>query len=72
MISERITGEPKDFAFVEYFTIEEATIALNQIKRIPVKIRGNPLFVTFSKIKRPDEKVKLILNLKLILKYFLN
>ncbi len=55
MICEKLTGEPKDFAFVEYFSIEESTMALNQIKRNPVKIRGNPVFVTFSKIRRPED-----------------
>jgi RNA-binding protein 5/10 len=55
LICDKISGEPKDFAFVEYFTIEEATIALGQIKRNPVKIRNNPLYVTFSKIRRPED-----------------
>ena len=54
MVCDKITGEPKDYAFVEYFTIDEATMALNQIKRNPVKLRGNPIFVTFSKIRRPE------------------
>jgi hypothetical protein len=64
LICEKVSGEPKDFAFVEYYTIEESTMALNQIKKNPLKIRGNPVFVTFSKIKRPEDfKVKsLIFN----------
>jgi len=60
MVTDKVTGEPKDYAFVEYFTIEEATIALNQIKRNPVKVRGNPVFATFSKIKR--QEVKKLIN----------
>ena len=55
MISDKISGEPKDFAFIEYFTIEEATMALNQIKRNPIKIRNNITYVTFSKIRRPED-----------------
>jgi hypothetical protein len=55
MISDKISGEPKDFAFVEYFTIDEATTALNQIKRNPIKIRNNLIYVTFSKIRRPED-----------------
>jgi hypothetical protein len=59
MICEKITGEPKDFAFIEFYTIEESSMALGQIKRNPIKIRGNPIFVTFSKIRRPEDfKVK--------------
>jgi RNA-binding protein 5/10 len=59
MISDKISGEPKDFAFVEYFTIEEATRAMNQIKRNPIKIKNNQIYVTFSKIRRPEDiKVK--------------
>lgn len=55
MISDKISCEPKDFAFVEYYTIDEATIALNQIKRNPIKIRNNQIYVTFSKIRRPED-----------------
>jgi len=55
MISDKISGEPKDFAFIEYFTVEEATMALNQIKRNPIKIRNNITYVTFSKIRRPED-----------------
>jgi hypothetical protein len=65
VISDKISGEPKDFAFIEYFTIEEATMALNQIKRNPIKIRNNITYVTFSKIRRPEDfKVsKYLINL---------
>jgi RNA-binding protein 5/10 len=55
MIRDRITAELKDFAFVEYFTVEEAEIAMDAIRRTPIRIRNYPLFVTFSKIRRPDE-----------------
>lgn len=65
MICEKITGEPKDFAFIEYYTIEESSMALAQIKRNPVKIRGNHVFVTFSKIRRPEDfKVKNLISKK--------
>ncbi len=55
MISEKITGEPKEFAFIEFFSVDEATCALNSMKRNPVKIKGIPLFVTFSKIRKPED-----------------
>lgn len=63
LIRDKITGEQKDFAFVEYFSIDEATFALDQIKKIPVKIRNNPIFATFSKIRRfEDLKVNYNIN----------
>lgn len=55
MIRDRISGELKDFAFVEYFTIEEAAFAVDSIKRCPLKLRNNPIYVTFSKIRRPED-----------------
>jgi hypothetical protein len=50
MIRDKISGELKDFAFVEYFTLDEAQHAMNLIK-----IRNNPIYVTYSKIRRCDE-----------------
>ena len=55
MIKDKLTGEVKDFAFVEFFSIEEAQFVVNQIKKSPVKIRDNPVYVTFSKIRRSEE-----------------
>lgn len=55
MVGDKITNEQKEFCFVEYFTIEEATYALNMIKRNPIKIRNNPIYVTYSKIRRQED-----------------
>ncbi len=55
MVRDKISGELKDFAFVEYFTLDEAVYALDQIKRCPVKIRNNPIYATFSKIRRAED-----------------
>jgi hypothetical protein len=55
MICEKITGEPRDFAFVEYFSVEEATMVLNSLKRSPMKIRGMPINVTYSKIRKLED-----------------
>ena len=61
MIKDKISGEVKDFAFVEYFTLDESQYAMAQIKQNPVKIRDNPIYVTYSKIRRSEEmRVKLI------------
>lgn len=55
LIRDRITGEIKDFAFVEYFSIDEAMFALDRIRQDPIRIKNNPLFVTFSKLKRNED-----------------
>lgn len=55
MIADKVTGEPKEYAFVEYFSIDEATVALNQFKRNPLKMRGNPIYATFSKIRKAED-----------------
>jgi RNA recognition motif-containing protein len=66
LISDKITGEIRDYAFVDYFSIEEATNAINNIKRNPIKLRNNPIFVTFSKIKRTDEvKVSFLIKYRI-------
>ena len=59
MIRDKISLELKDFAFVEFYSVEEATFAVNQIKKNPIKIKNQPLYCTFSKIRRPEDlKVK--------------
>lgn len=55
MIRDKISTELKDFAFVEYFTLEEATYAMNQIKKAPIKVKNQPIYCTFSKIRRPED-----------------
>jgi hypothetical protein len=65
MICEKITGEPRDFAFVDYFTVEEAAMVINSLKRNPMKIRGMPINVTYSKIRKPEDlrvKLRIILG----------
>lgn len=44
----------KDFAFVEFFSLEDANMVLDIAKREKIKIRGVPVFVSFSKFKRPE------------------
>jgi len=55
MIRDKITSELKDFAFVEYFTVEEASYAMNQIKKNPIKLKNQIIYCTFSKIRRPED-----------------
>jgi len=55
MIKEKCSGELKDFAFVEFFSLEEAQHVMLQLKKNPVKIKNTPLYVTYSKIRRSEE-----------------
>jgi RNA recognition motif-containing protein len=56
MIRDRITGELKDFAFIEFFTLDEANYVMAEIKRNPLKINNQPVNITYSKIKRFEEE----------------
>lgn len=47
----------KDFAFVEFFTIEEAQQILDRAKTEKIRVNGVPVFVAFSKFKRPEQYV---------------
>ena len=55
MVKDHLSNnEFRDYAFVEYFSIEDATNALEQMKRTPMIIRGEAIYAAFSKIKRED------------------
>ena len=49
---------------MEYFTLDEAQYAIAQIKQNPIKIRNNPIYVTYSKIRKSDEARDLIESFK--------
>ena len=50
-------AQNKDFAFVEFFSVEDATLALDQAKYEKLKIRGSPVYVSYSKFKRHEQYV---------------
>jgi len=58
MVKDRISlkDEYRDYAFVEYFTIEDSTKALDEMKNNPLFIRGFQIFGAYSKIKKEDDK----------------
>ena len=55
MIRDRISCELKDFAFIEYFTLDEANYALGEIRKNGLKIRNQTVNVTYSKIRRMED-----------------
>jgi RNA-binding protein 5/10 len=56
MIRDRMTGELKDFAFIEFFTLDEANYVLAEIKRNPLRINDESVNITYSKIRRFEEE----------------
>ena len=58
MVKDHLSNNDyRDYAFVEYYTIEEATNALEQMKKTPMIIRGEVIYAAFSKIKREDNGI---------------
>ncbi len=44
----------RDFAFIEFHSVEDATFVLERAKQDRVKIRGVPVYLSYSKFKRPE------------------
>ena len=60
LIKDKITNEFKEFAFVEFPTIEIATNAFTQFTLNPVTLNGQDITVDFSKLRSIDEKNKFV------------
>lgn len=54
MIKDKFNGSWRDFAFVEFFTIEDANMVMSTVKKDPLKINGVQVFVTYSRLKKGD------------------
>jgi RNA recognition motif-containing protein len=44
----------RNFVFVEYFTIEDAVKVINAVKKDPMKINDERVYITFSKTKKDE------------------
>ncbi len=53
-----MTGQLKDFAFVQFFTPEEAAQALKQASSPDFKVKGQKVSVMYSRNKSEDEYTK--------------
>ncbi len=51
MIRNRHTGALRDFAFIEFFSLEDSAKVMNGIKKEPLMFKGQPVRVTYSKTK---------------------
>lgn len=55
MIKDRFAKEYKDFAFIEFYSIEEAMEVIRIFSLNPLKLQGKDLVIDFSKIKPFEE-----------------
>ena len=58
MIKNKMTGQMKDFAFIEFFTPEEAALALKIATGADFKISGEKVSVMYSRNKSEDDYAK--------------
>jgi hypothetical protein len=64
MIKDKNSGELRDFAFIEFFTLEDANYVMKMVKKSQIKINNYPVYVTYSRIKKGDlESSSLLVNL---------
>ena len=52
MIKDKVTGEMRDFAFIEFFTQQDADYVMQATKQESFSVNGQTVHVTYSKIKR--------------------
>jgi len=57
MIKDRNTGDLRDFAFVEYFTLEDANKVLQISRSKDILVLGQCVHITYSKVKRGEMPV---------------
>ena len=63
MIRDKNTGELRDFAFIEFFTLKDAGNVISSTRRNPLILKGQVAHVTYSKVKRGEmPHVKSFLN----------
>ena len=53
-IKDRLTGDYKDFCFVEFETEAEADFVIDLSQNNPIRINGRPVMVSKSKSKKPE------------------
>jgi RNA recognition motif-containing protein len=57
LIKDKDSDHYKDFAFIEFHSIEDSTFVLDRAKQDRIKIRGVPVFLSYSRFKRPEQYV---------------
>lgn len=54
MIRDKNTGNLRDFAFIEFFTLKDAGFVMTSTKREPLILKGQTVHVTYSKVKKGE------------------
>ena len=54
LVKDKESGMNKDFAFVEFHTLEDSALVLERAKIEKVRVKGVSVFVSYSKYKRPE------------------
>lgn len=57
-IKDKQGDQYRDFAFIEFHSIEDATYVIERAKQDRVKIRGQPVYLAFSKFKQSEQYVR--------------
>ena len=57
MLKDKESGEKREFAFVEYHSVEDSKKVVDFAKREGVVIKGERVFVSFSKFKKTEQYV---------------
>eukprot|EP00350_Pseudokeronopsis_sp_OXSARD2_P007272 CAMPEP_0170554532 /NCGR_PEP_ID=MMETSP0211-20121228/12389_1 /TAXON_ID=311385 /ORGANISM="Pseudokeronopsis sp., Strain OXSARD2" /LENGTH=118 /DNA_ID=CAMNT_0010863667 /DNA_START=1043 /DNA_END=1399 /DNA_ORIENTATION=- len=55
LVKEKETNTNKDFAFVEFHSIDDAMAIVERAKNEKIKVQGQNVIVCFSKYKRPEQ-----------------
>jgi RNA recognition motif-containing protein len=60
LIKDKSGDQNRDFAFVEFHSVEDATFALEKAKHDRLKIKGQPVYLSYSKFKKAEQYVSLL------------
>lgn len=58
MIKNKMTGQLKDFAFIEFYNAEEAAIAYKNATNSDFRVKGEKVSVMYSRNKSEDDYAK--------------
>jgi len=54
MIKDKNTGELRDFAFIEFFTLQDSANVIASTRKEPLLIKGQSVNVSYSKLKKGE------------------
>ena len=54
LIKDKSGDQYRDFAFVEFYSVEDATFVLERAKQERIKVKGVPVFLSYSRFKKTE------------------